>query len=188
IARDPLVRAKLAISKRIAFAKPEVKARMSAGQQRRFSTDEGKVQASNARRPRDAAGNPIKFHLRGPDGTIYRDISNLAAFCREHGIRVANVGAVLRGEVLRTRDGWTRYVEDSDAQNENTGASPIGRFNLVDPDGAVYWDIPNVAAFCRKYGLNHQAIHALLKGRMQRTRDGWTRYDGPPPDDDAGED
>ncbi len=108
IATDPELKAKKKATMDVLWNDPEYQQRHAEGQRRRFSTDEGKMQASQARRPRDEHGRPISYNLRGPDGTIYLDIPNVAAFCRERGLTTGKITSVLRGETRRSA-GWTRY-------------------------------------------------------------------------------
>ena len=117
IATDPEFKAKRKATVEALWQDPEHQRRHAEGQRRRFSTDEGKMQASQARRPRDEHGRPITYNLRGPDGTIYLDIPNVAAFCREHGLTTGKITSVLRGETRRS-EGWTRYDPSEHEQGE----------------------------------------------------------------------
>jgi len=108
IATDPELKAKKKATMDVLWNDPEHIQKHAEGQRRRFSTDEGKVQASMARRLRDEQGRPITYNLRGPDGTIYLDIPNVAAFCREHGLTTWKITALLRRE-RNWEQGWTRY-------------------------------------------------------------------------------
>ncbi len=48
-----------------------------------------------------------------PDGTVYRNIHNLAAFCREHGLTLSHMIKVYRGR-RNQHHGWTIIKERSD--------------------------------------------------------------------------
>jgi group I intron endonuclease len=117
IATDPELKAKKKATMDLLWNNPEHIQKHAEGQRRRFSTDEGKMQASQARRPRDEHGRPISYNLRGPDGTIYLDIPNVAAFCREHGLTTGKITSVLRGETRRS-EGWTRYEPPAQEQDD----------------------------------------------------------------------
>jgi hypothetical protein len=117
IGSDPELKAKRVATRALRWQDPEYKQRHAEGQRRRFSTDEGKMQASQARRPRDEHGQPISYNLRGPDGAIYLDIPNVAAFCREHGLTTWKITALLRRERIWV-NGWTRYEPPEQEQGE----------------------------------------------------------------------
>jgi group I intron endonuclease len=118
IASDPEYKAKRKAKMDVLWNDPDHIQKHAEGQRRRFSTDEGKMQASQARRPRDEHGRPISYNLRGPDGTIYLDIPNVAAFCREHDLPLLRIRSVLRREYKTYNEymGWTIY--ESPEQDE----------------------------------------------------------------------
>jgi len=47
----------------------------------------------------------------GPDGTVYRNVRNLEAFAREHGVKAGHLNMVFRGQ-RRSHKGWRRYVPE----------------------------------------------------------------------------
>jgi len=111
-------------------ARPEVKANMAAAQRARLkdpttraafeernravaSDPACRAKLSLSQRTKDEYGNPVVYNLIAPDDTIYRNIENLSAFCREHGLNTSSVCAVLRGKLHKTA-GWRRYVKPED--------------------------------------------------------------------------
>lgn len=51
-----------------------------------------------------------------PDGVVFQDIHNLAAFCREHGLLTTHMLKVHMGKRHQHR-GWTALQEGTDAKN-----------------------------------------------------------------------
>ncbi len=61
-----------------------------------------------------ATRNIVRPGFVGPDGTVYRNVTNLRAFSREHGLNNSMTSEMARGG-RRQHKGWTRYEEDTDA-------------------------------------------------------------------------
>ena len=61
-----------------------------------------------------ATRNIVRPGFVGPDGTVYRNVTNLRAFSREHGLNNSMMSEMARGG-RRQHKGWTRYEEDTDA-------------------------------------------------------------------------
>ncbi len=98
-----------------------------------------------------------------PQGSIVGPITNLAAFCREHGLDKTHMVAVAHGRLISHR-GWTYHK----------GRKPVKRLHLgfVSPDGEPV-AIVNLAAFCRKHDLHPVHMHRLKSGK-QESHKGWT--------------
>lgn len=144
-----------------------------------------------ARQAASLSGRPNGALLIAPDGTINRVI-NGTAFARKHNLHQTSVSDVITGRRKSTK-GWRRYdgpipeelSSNSQAEIDDSPKNDATLFNLQGPDAAIYWDIPNLKAFCREHNLSYQNIGAVIRGEVRMTRDGWTRYDGPPPADDS---
>jgi group I intron endonuclease len=89
---DPEYRAKIAASQ----ATPEARARFTAANEKRRQDPE--VIA------RTLAATSKKWIVTAPDGTVYH-ITNLSAFCREHGLTMANMSQVAHGRQSHCK-GW----------------------------------------------------------------------------------
>jgi group I intron endonuclease len=117
----------------------------------------------NSVRKRDYAKTYIGFVA--PDGCPAGPITNLAAFCREHGLDATHMVAVARGRLYSHR-GWTY---DNGRQKRGLPKTYNG---FVDPSGQQV-SITNLAAFCREHGLHPVRMHHL-KGGKRNTYKGWT--------------
>ena len=98
----------------------------------------------------------------GPRGCIVGPITNLAAFCRRHGLEKTHMVAVAHGRLISHR-GWTY----------DKGRKPVERLQLgfVSPDGEPVV-ITNLAAFCQEYGLHPVHMHELKRGQ-RKSHKGW---------------
>jgi predicted GIY-YIG superfamily endonuclease len=99
-----------------------------------------------------------------PNGAIVEPITNLAAFCRDHGLDKTHMVAVAHGRITSHR-GWTY----------NTGRKRVQRplYNgFVDPEGRRV-SIENLAAFCREHGLSTVHMHNVKSGK-RKSHKGWT--------------
>ncbi|HXG67614.1 MAG TPA: GIY-YIG nuclease family protein [Blastocatellia bacterium] len=98
-----------------------------------------------------------------PDGRRVGPITNLAAFCREHGLDNTHMVAVMRGRLCSHR-GWT-YA------NGKQKLGPKTYTGFVKPDGQRVV-ITNLAAFCRENGLSPVRMHNLRSGKRKSYK-GW---------------
>lgn len=100
-----------------------------------------------------------------PDGRSAGSITNLAAFCRLHGLDKTHMVAVARGRIYSHR-GWTY---DNDRQKLNPPRTYTG---FIKPNGrrAV---IVNLPAFCRAQGLQVAHMYQLIRGQ-RKSHKGWT--------------
>ncbi len=99
-----------------------------------------------------------------PNGHRIGPITNLAAFCREHGLDNTHMVAVARGRICSHR-GWTH--EDGRQQAEmkpHTGfINPVGQPVVI----------TNLKAFCEEHGLNYVHMHGIKSGK-RKSHKGWT--------------
>jgi group I intron endonuclease len=98
-----------------------------------------------------------------PIGKPVGPITNLAAFCRKHGLENAHMVAVAHGRICSHR-GWTY----------DTGRARKVKLHVgfVSPDGKLV-EIVNLSAFCREHGLSVVRMHNLKSG-IRRSHKGWT--------------
>ncbi|SRR6266508_150236 len=101
-----------------------------------------------------------------PDGTIYRDITNLQAFCAAHGLN-DNMHKVLRGRATHCH-GWVLYDDDPatiQARLAHARQDMQPRtYAFIAPDGTEHRNITNVSAFCREHGLRQGLLSAVWRG------------------------
>lgn len=98
-----------------------------------------------------------------PDGIPVEPITNLAAFCREHGLDKTHMLAVAHSRLYSHR-GWTYNNGRQRHQKVHSG--------FVSPDGAQT-AIADLAKFCRAHGLNPVHMHQVKNGQ-RRSHKGWT--------------
>lgn len=98
-----------------------------------------------------------------PDGHLVGPITNLAAFCREHGLNDTHMLAVANGRICSHR-GWT---------HENGRARQVTiQTGFISPEGQRVM-ITNLQAFCREHGLHPVHMHQLKNGQ-RKSHKGWT--------------
>lgn len=99
-----------------------------------------------------------------PEGVIYRNIRNLKRFSAEHALNYSDMVALNKGHI-RISKGWTRLDTDR-------GLFVV--FSFRSPDGLDYYNITNLAEFCRAHGLGLSAMRHVWHGRMKQHK-GWTK-------------
>lgn len=110
----------------------------------------------------------IKTHegFIDPDGFPVGPITNLAAFCREHGLDKTHMVAVAHGRICSHR-GWTHM-------NGRQSVVAVLRTHkgFVDPNGQRVV-ITNLREFCREHGLHPVHMFGLKSGK-RKSHKGWT--------------
>jgi hypothetical protein len=98
-----------------------------------------------------------------PEGHVVGAITNLAAFCREHGLEKSHMVAVAHGRLISHR-GWTYDI----------GRQRIVKVHIgfISPTGERV-EIVNVVAFCRENGLSPIHMHNVKSGE-RKSHKGWT--------------
>jgi group I intron endonuclease len=132
-------------------------------------------EANRERKPWEAIEAWIKDWppLVAPDGTVYRDIRNLNAFCRERGLSVSALRRMAQGKGVSSQ-GWTRLIEGVEPTPYQGTTHVIGVSHTpVAPDGTRYPDVTNLTAFCRDHGLEQNTLQRVCKGKAKHTH-GWT--------------
>ena len=99
-----------------------------------------------------------------PDGRPAGSITNLAAFCREHGLDKTHMVAVAHGRICSHR-GWTHA-------NGKQRLEPKTYFGFINPDGQRV-AIVNLSLFCREHGLHPVHMHQLISSQ-RKSHKGWT--------------
>lgn len=97
-----------------------------------------------------------------PDGQPAGPITNLAAFCREHGLDNTHMVAVARGRICGHR-GWTHESGRQRQEKTYTG--------FINPNGQRVV-ITNLQAFCREHRLHPVRMHQLKNGQRKKHK-GW---------------
>lgn len=107
----------------------------------------------------------VKTHVGfiAPDGDPIGPITNLAAFCREHGLDKTHMLAVAHGRICSHR-GWTHSSGRKKRQKVHMG--------FVSPDG-LPTEITNLVAFCREHALHPVHMHQVKNGQ-RKSHKGWT--------------
>jgi GIY-YIG catalytic domain len=98
-----------------------------------------------------------------PDGNPVGPITNLAAFCREHGLDNTHMVAVAYGRICSHR-GWTYNTGRHNQLMVHRG--------FVSPEGQQV-EITNLIAFCRAHGLQPAHMHEVKNGQ-RKSHKGWT--------------
>jgi group I intron endonuclease len=147
--------------------------RMSAFQKGRKMSDKNKEEL----RERNSKVWP---GLIAPDGTIYENIFNLSAFCREHNLNQSAMQQLLRGKG-KVAKGWkaliSTYVRKPDSKKGKPYRgklvnSRIWEGTLISPAGEEFKDIFNMEKFCRDHGVNRSGIARLFRGEQINFK-GW---------------
>lgn len=99
-----------------------------------------------------------------PDGNLARPITNLAAFCREHGLDKTHMVAVAHGRIC-SHHGWT-------FSNGKQRSEPKTYTGFVSPCGQKV-NISNLKAFCQTNGLGLAHMHEVKSGK-RKSHKGWS--------------
>jgi hypothetical protein len=99
-----------------------------------------------------------------PDGNPVPPITNMAEFCRQHGLDNTHMTAVLNGRILSHR-GWTHTSSRQPRESKTyTG--------FINPQGERVV-ITGLLEFCREHGLHRVKMYHLISGRV-KSHKGWT--------------
>jgi hypothetical protein len=101
-----------------------------------------------------------------PDGNRVDPITNLAEFCRQHGLDNTHMVAVACGRICSHR-GWKHVNGRQKMVRVYTG--------FRDPEGLPVV-ITNLTAFCREHELSPVHMHNLISGK-RKSHKGWTWSD-----------
>ena len=103
-----------------------------------------------------------------PDGRRAGSITNLAAFCREHGLDNTHMVAVAKGRIYSHR-GWTY-----DNKRQRLGV-PKTYAGFINPEGHEVI-ITNLQKYCREQALHATHMRQLINGK-RKSHKGWTWKD-----------
>jgi hypothetical protein len=103
-----------------------------------------------------------------PQGNLACSITNLAEFCRQHGLDDTHMIAVANGRICSHR-GWT-HINGRTRQDTKTYTG------FINPSGERV-AFTNLAEFCRKNGLHPVKMRQLKSGVIRRYK-GWTWREG----------
>jgi group I intron endonuclease len=106
-----------------------------------------------------------------PEGVPVGPITNLEAFCSEHGLIPSNMHKVYRGEKLSHR-GW-RHQSTLHMKRKHVGAPPQTYPGWVSPGGEDV-TIVNLRRFCEVHGLDQPSMWKVMQGKYPQHK-GW-RY------------
>ncbi len=95
---------------------------------------------------------------RGQDVTV----TNIRAFCREHGLDNRAICRVIKGEHA-SHQGWS-LAGVTDKHRRNHGA-----YTVYSEDG-VRHDIVNLSAWCREQGLAWHAMRSMVQGKTAESQ------------------
>jgi group I intron endonuclease len=102
--------------------------------------------------------------LVSPDGIIYKEIFNMAKFCREHNLCSSSILHVLHGKFKQYK-GWVTL--------ENyLNPIEISYPNIISPDGVIYRGIKDMTKFRQEHNISSKHWSALLSGKHKHYH-GW---------------
>jgi len=100
-----------------------------------------------------------------PDGVLIGPVTNLAAFCREHGLNNSHMVAVAKGRIY-SNGGWTYDNYRENLSHLKTYTS------FINPDGQQVV-INDLITFCHEHGLDKVHMYEVMGGR-RKSHKGWT--------------
>lgn len=104
-----------------------------------------------------------------PAGREVPPVTNLAAFCREHGLIPSNMSAVYLGHTTSHR-GWTHVRHNGHVNLPQRARRYPGHF--VSPEGQRF-TVTNLRQFSQGRGLLQSGMHQLFSGKKRQYK-GWT--------------
>lgn len=99
-----------------------------------------------------------------PDGNPVPPITNMAEFCRQHGLDNTHMTAVLNGRIL-SHQGWTHA-----SSRQPRGVKTYHGF--INPQGERVI-ITGLLEFCREHDLHRVKMYGLISGKF-KSHKGWT--------------
>jgi hypothetical protein len=106
-----------------------------------------------------------------PEGRAIGPITNLAAFCREHGLEKTHMVAVANGRLI-SHQGWTFATGRQRLKRSYRG--------FISPTGERV-EFTNLLAFCREHDLSPIHMHNVKSG-VRKSHKGWIWRE---PDDES---
>lgn len=111
-----------------------------------------------------------------PEGNLAPPITNLSAFCREHGLSQSAMQSLAKGDPrFQSHKGWMH--QNSPPRRPHRGSSKgtnaIIWEGFIDPNGNLIPPIKNLTAFCQEYGLEFANMRQVANGQRSSHK-GWT--------------
>lgn len=113
--------------------------------------------------------------LVSPDGYEYKNITNLALFCRNHSLNCGNIQEVLNGR-RRSSGGWVKL------NSYYIGRTTVGDRHakvyagFISPTGVIFKNVWNLKKFCACHGLRYSTTLRVVCGQLKTCNKGWTLY------------
>lgn len=137
----------------------EQRKHMSKTNRGRRHTDECKKRMQTSH-----ALNNQPVDLKSPDGVIFKNVTNLRAFARTHGLTSTALAQVVRMK-LQQHKGWTRFDRPY----------VLKTYAFKSPDGIVFYNINRCDVFCLEHNLCRKQMSAVHTGKI-KSHQGWTKY------------
>jgi hypothetical protein len=142
--------------------------------------NKGKTIPAETRQKMAAAKECNVYEITDPDGSVY-ECSNLREFAKTHGLQVANLSSVARGE-RKHHKGWTvRVVHSASMHGKQHNSSSIEKirkqkelykYEMISPSGDVYIT-HNLKQFAAEHGLGQAMLSCVVNGKRNHHK-GWT--------------
>jgi hypothetical protein len=120
------------------------------------------------------------YEITDPNGSIH-ECSNLSKFAKVHGLQVANLSSVARGE-RKHHKGWTvRIVQSASIHGKRHNLSSIAKirkqkelykYEMISPSGEAYVT-HNLKQFAAEHGLGQAMLSCVVNGKRNHHK-GWT--------------
>lgn len=132
----------------------------------------GKPLPSTAR-AKSLAASVKTYELLDPGGRPVT-VTNMAAFCREHGLERSQMSEVTRGH-KRSHKGWrsAQLIDPLPRRTTPRKASAYKAYTFLDP-GGLNTTITNLSRFCDEHDLVYTAMIEVASGGREQYR-GWRR-------------
>jgi hypothetical protein len=142
--------------------------------------NKGKTVPAEVRQKMAIAKECNVYEITAPDGTVY-SCSNLSKFASTHGLQVANLSSVARGE-RKHHKGWTvRTTHSASIHGKQHTPSSIEKirkqkelykYEMIDPLGDVYIT-HNLSQFAAEHELSQAMLSCVVNGKRNHHK-GWT--------------
>jgi hypothetical protein len=142
--------------------------------------NKGKTIPAETRQKMAAAKECNVYEITDPDGNVY-ECSNLREFAKTHGLQVANLSSVARGERGHHK-GWTvRMTHSASIHGRQHAPSSIEeirkqkelyKYEMISPLGDSYIT-HNLSQFAADHELSQAALSCVVNGKRNHHK-GWT--------------
>ena len=142
--------------------------------------NKGKTVPAEVRQKMAIAKECNVYEITAPDGAVY-SCSNLSRFAITHGLQVANLSSVARGE-RKHHKGWTvRTTHSTSIHGKQHNLASIEkirkrkelyRYEMISPSGEIYIT-HNLKQFAAEHGLGQAMLSCVVNGKRNHHK-GWT--------------